>query len=335
MPRSLAAALLVLAVTAGDRGSGIANRISSDESRVTNQPVTALLHVFEEIQTHEGGQRPYPYQREAVEALEADVNQVTDLLVQGALARVASRAEELLPGARRLRDQVLLDHATALFEQAQERIRVADLNLGDRENPDLWATIVRGRDEARQALSEQRGERALTLSQSIIDDVDALLQPLRERALRGQREVRQVMQSFDDLGSAERTPNLVVQVRGLSASVDQLIEEGDYRQAIAVAEQTLARAHQVVTESKRSLADQGVTQIEGVIAQIIQHGGDNRLRQRYEAISLEFRHALELFYQQRFDEVLAQIELLRPRVDQLLADSIAAESRAPDSRTAP
>jgi hypothetical protein len=311
------ALVLTLAVVATLFGC---NQISSKRN------LSRLERILNEITVHEEDMVNPPYRAEEVLRLQADVNQVRDLIAREAYQEAVDQARRLMEQAPTLRDNVIADHAAAIRTQADEDISIAEQNDGQREDPDLWESILETRDRSREANSEQDWEDVISNSQQIIDDVETLLLTLRNHAREGLSEANNAMIQFDTLNAVAHVPDLVVESRELTSYVQTLIEERQYRLAIATADQALTRINETVIETKRSIANQGIAVLEDLIAEMVDHGVDFRLGERYRTFSDNFDRLLEFYFNSEFDQALGQINMLTPIAQMLVLDTYRAEA---------
>ncbi|MBN1477489.1 DUF4398 domain-containing protein [Candidatus Sumerlaeota bacterium] len=312
------ALVLTLAVVAALFGC---NQISSKRN------LSRLERILNEIAVHEDNNMATPpYRPEEVLRLQADVNQVRDLIAREAYQEAADQGRRLMEQAPVLRDNVIADHAAAMRTRADEDISIAEQNDGQRENPELWESILETRDRSREANSEQEWEDVISYSQQIVDDVETLLLTLRNNAREGLNEANNAMIQFETLNSMAHVPDLVVESRDLTSSVAALIEDRQYRLAIATADQALTRINETVIETKRSIANQGIAVLEDLIAEMVDHGVDFRLGERYRTFSDNFDSLLGFYFNNEFDQALGQINMLTPIAQILVLDTYRAEA---------
>jgi hypothetical protein len=210
--------------------------------------------------------------------------------------------------------------ALLAYEAAREDIRVAEGNMAQQENLNLWSRILQSRDLMTAARASEEWQTVIDQSERISADVRTLLQRLAIQADASLVQVRANMQAFEELGSEEHVPTLVEDSREYVRYVEMLIDQRQYRLAIATANEGLVRIERTVVESKRSLANQGIAEIEDLIVQIINAGGDRRMQERYIALTEEFDELLAHWYNQELDATLSGIEELRPMAEQMLSE---------------
>jgi hypothetical protein len=280
-----------------------------------------LQKILQEIQVHEGDERPYQFRRNEVEALESEVNQINDLIVREAYQEAADRARQRLETAPTLRDSVIQDHAAAIFQAAIDDIQIADANLGREEDPDLYAQIMETRERAREARAEQEWEDVIDLCQQIRDDVNTLLLNLKHRSEQALLEAENTRTAFDVYHAEQHAPALVVESNELVRRTRDQIDERQYQDALVTAAEALTRINETIFATKRSLSDQGMSRIEQLITEAVEHGVEFRHPDRYRSFSDKFESLAQLFYSDKFDEALAQIDLMLPDAQTLLMDT--------------
>ncbi|MBN1475972.1 hypothetical protein JXA47_04390 [Candidatus Sumerlaeota bacterium] len=216
--------------------------------------------------------------------------------------------------------EALAASAEIAFQAAGDDFLLAQGNMGEMEDPTLWVQILASRDLMTAARASEEWLIVIDQSQRIGTDVQTLLQRLAGQAEASLVQMRADMQAFEMLGAETHAPSLVEESRSCLHDVESLINQRQYRLAIATANVGLERIEQTVVGSKRSLANQGISEIEDLIAQIVNAGGDSRMTERYRALTEGFEDLLTHFYNCEFDEVLPGIEELRPVAEQMLSD---------------
>jgi hypothetical protein len=287
-----------------------------------------LNKILVQIQTHEGPDRPYRFQNEQVVSLENDINQVRDLIAREAYQEAADLARRRIETAPGLRDVVIQDHGTAIFQEADDDIKVAEQNDGRIEDPDLWSRILEMREDVRASRSEQAWDDVIEQSQEIKDAVGTLLLNLRNRASQAHNEALNRMTAFEALGAEQHVPAQVVESRQMVQNVEDLIEGRSYRLAIATAEEALTKINETIVATKRSLSNQGMSRIESLITEALEHGVDFRWPDRYRTFSDKFDQLFKFFYDTEYDQALLQITLMTPEAQRLLLDTYEHESNA-------
>lgn len=286
-----------------------------------------LQRILGQIQVHQGDTRPYVFQQQQTEELESNINQIGDLIAREDYQGAADLARRTMETAPQLRDLVVQDHAAAIRQQAENDIGIAQDNNGQSENADLWDRILQTQEEVREANAEQDWEDVIGGSQSIIDDVATLLLNLRNRANDGLQRARIAMTEFDTWQSRILVSPLVVESERLVANVESLISERRYRLAISSGDEALVKINETIIESKRVLSSQGIARLEDLLSDIIAHGGDFRLPERYRTFGDNFDALLQFFQRQQYDEALTQINTLTPVAQQLVLDTFQAEAQ--------
>ncbi len=288
-----------------------------------------MQRILSEIQVHEETtQGPYLFRNDEVVSLEGAIGDVGRMIAGEDYQGASERARQWMESAPALRDNIIAEHAQHILELAEADIGVAQDNMGNLEDPDLWDRILERRDRAREKRSEQNWEDVIEISQKIIDEVSILLINLQNRADQGLQRANIAMAEFDDLNAALYASALMVESQQLTAIVEEHIASRRYSLAITAAEQALTKINETIIASKSALSAEGIREIESLLTEIAEHGADLRLRDRYQAISDHYADLLRFHYNEDYDEALNQIRSLRPQAQTLLINTYQTEAEA-------
>jgi hypothetical protein len=238
-------------------------------------------------------------------------------------AKVASeKATQLLESTKQRR-------ASALKKEADDDVRVANNNLGNTINPQLYEKITKNNDAAQVALSKSKYEKTIELSLSVKQDVQTLLTALKEQAEENTRKADSLFADLLRELAQEHAPQYVTDTKKKIDEMKVLVTtDRAYRQANQVFSEIEALAQTGITESRRSRSKQKIQVLDRKLLRAFDEGAEQyrpdfllSCQQNYSAILKNFYPPIE-----NFVNVLEAADLLEPQIDRLILETRIASA---------
>lgn len=221
-------------------------------------------------------------------------------------------SQQALLKAKQLRSQVKLD-------EAKKAIEIANQNDGKLENPTSYKQINDNYSKAEKKYKSEKWLDSITLSESIISDVNMLLQRLKNVAATQLLSVEQKINEVKNQEAEKYAPSFFLELQDLRKQIDNFIKvKYDYKNAIATADRAMKKAQETITKIKEKKSQENISKLENDLAVAIVKGAEIYAKQLFDDCSISFDLLVQSYYNKEYDKVLQAAELLRPKVQQLI-----------------
>lgn len=238
---------------------------------------------------------------------------------------VASSAAEQ---AKTLVEDSKRKYANTRYQDARQEILVATKNNAHTgPEADRFNQIQEMSDDANEALQNEKWDRAINLSDTIISDVTTLLEPKKTAA---ETELQRATQEFNKMqaeGAERYAPEYIIDVQNLlKQAQNNLVEEKDYLTAKANAEDASRTAGDGTLRTRMKKAQEKIQEIETDIAKAVQLGCQVYVRELYAKVLDNYDKMISDFEKREYLKVLDTADLMRPQVDDLLYETRKASA---------
>ncbi len=231
--------------------------------------------------------------------------------------------------AEQLRIEVEERYASDLWTQAQEEIRVADINDLPRLDPDRYRRIREVRDEAQTARTDNDWPAVISLSQEIVDEVRTGLASLRNEADRRKIDAEQSLTELRRIGGETYAPEAVIQVRDdINRAIGIADTDRDYQLAINKFAEAKVKSEQGIEKVRREQARERLDQIEGLLTTALIEGAKQYQPEDYQKSSDLYDLLIVDYQEGRYTTVIEGADLLIPDAQRLVIETKRSASDA-------
>jgi len=258
------------------------------------------------------------------------INQANSSLASGDAGSALDNAKQAVSVAEQALEKSKTQYATDISNEAKAAVDVARLNQGEREDAQRFQTILDLYGKIDGYRSENKWDDVISTSRKVIEEVDILLQRLKNEAERTLVEAQNRLKALKAEGGQEYAPERVIEVTDLINQVEIYIsEKKDFINARNQAELALQKAREGIDATKREKSKEQISQIEALIVEAMDEGAEiyaedqlNAVNQLYDALTADFQ-------ENRFDKVLLSADVLKPKAQQLVftTKKAAADAR--------
>ncbi|MBI5154881.1 hypothetical protein HZA57_06560, partial [Candidatus Poribacteria bacterium] len=268
-----------------------------------------------------------PQKLEEIRGLIDRVNQLLQAGQAGDALVSAKQAQEL---AEQALAEIRADEARSMWDQAEEEIRVADVNGANRLDPQKYQKILELRTSASQARDAAEFMKQIADCRSIRQEVDTLLSELRTEADRRRLEAQRKLEELKSIGGQEEAPETVITVQDIIASAQREYDETrDYVLAQNQFKSATLEAERGIEEVLRVKSRGALDEIENLLATSLGEGAREFVPDEYERIVTLHESLITDFAEGRFNKVLLGAKDLKPRAQTLVLNT---KRKAADSR---
>jgi hypothetical protein len=229
------------------------------------------------------------------------------------------RAKKGVDTIKKVIDSARAKYAADRKQDAEEAIRLADINKGSEKDPQRYQKIQQLDTKARERMAKNKWDDVITLSDEIIIEVDNLLRPLKTDAERRQTTAINRFHEMEAQGAREFAPSYVVTVQDLLNTVDLLIKERhDYLEAQNKAEETIQKTEEGILKTKEAKSHKLLSFIEGELTTAYVKDAEIWAPELYKRAQEQFDQMLRHFYEKDYDFVLMTEEDITSRVAKLI-----------------
>lgn len=269
------------------------------------------------------------YQKAALQDAEAKLAGAQKNMDSGAFDPALAEAKVAQETATKLLADTLLAGATQLTKENTVHLDVLRRNkLDSGEKFTEISTLV---TQAQQAFDKQRYEKSMIASREVKVKVDALLQDLRERAEKNQRDAIAKFEAFkrNEVGLAE-APN---QAEAIDKKINELkdLVSPEQRKYLD-GEQVYTEIGQLVDEgtkvARKSRSEKQIKTLEDKLTTaVIEEAETYRLDQLRDAQD-KLQDILKNFEREDYQQVLTAADFLDPALDRLILESRLQAAKA-------
>lgn len=245
----------------------------------------------------------------------------------GAALDSAKRGLEL---AEQALQQSKVQYATDMAGMAKQAVDVAVLNQGSTIDPVRFEKINATFNQINEARAKDNWDQMITLATQVINEVDLLLQSLKNEAERQMIAAQNGLTAMKAEGAGVYVPERVIEVTDLVNQVGVLIQEKrDYISARNVAENAARKAQEGIDATRREKGKEAMDQIEQLILAAIEEGAQIYQDQQLAEVNQLYDSLTADFEENNFERVLLSADVLKPKVENMVFNTKkkAAEAR--------
>ncbi|MCB2155736.1 hypothetical protein KQI84_12700 [bacterium] len=311
----LAILLLALALT-----------VTACKGTRTNVAIKKTQEMLAEIENLRGAE----HNPEKVEEIRSLINQANSQLA----AEQTGQAFVLAKQAQTTADQTLIDvrsaEARALWTEAEEEIRVADINSGNRIDPDRYQRILDLRSEAEEARANNDFTQTIQLAREIKGEVATLLSELKTEAERQRIQAEQKLLELKSVGGGTYAPETVINVQDVIARAEKTMgEDRDYVLAANQFIEAAREAERGIEQVLREQSEEMIDEIENLLASALSEGAREFVPEQYNTVVNLHEVMIGDFNENRYNKVKLQAKELKPMAQNLV---LTTKRKAADSR---
>ena len=264
-----------------------------------------------------------------LDAALAQINDAQSKLNTQSYPEARQTASTASATAKTLLSNVIQRHAEDLQKLASVWLSRAAINEAQQINQTRLQEIQAANDQGIDQFGKQKYEAAIETFQSVVDNVQSLLAPLRTQAEQGLAETRQMREELVTEGSPEFAPEFIETIDRQIADLERYLnQEYNYRAALS----TLAEARQTrqegIKETKRVKSERLINEIDNLMATALNLDAELYAQQTLRGVTREHEGLLRQYYDQKYDTVLQQGETLRQQADGLILETKREAARS-------
>lgn len=311
-----AATPLILILVAALSLTGCQRQRAENSLKKTQQKLS-------EIEVNYGGMEHAP---ERVESIQQQIDNARGLLASDA-GQALSIAKDAGASADQLLEQVKPKQAEKLFAQAQDEIRVADINDLPRVDPERYNRIRELKTKANEAKSNSDWDDVITLSNEIIGEVSTGLAGLKLESDRRGIDAEQALTDLTKIGGNIYAPEVVIAVRTDTDLARKIAEEDrDYVLAANKFAEAKNRAEQGIIQVLREKSREAIEEIEGHLTEALIEGAKQFKNDDYQSANRLFEGVLVDYKEGRYNAVIEASKILLDRAQTLVIETKRAAS---------
>ena len=232
--------------------------------------------------------------------------------------------------SKELLERTKTAHANWLREQAFDSIKIAQKNNGQGENPEKYAQIISANEKGGEQLAKEKWDAAIeTFDKQVIKEVEFLLSNLKNQAVQGLAEARQIEEELKAEGAPDNAPEYMTRIAAQIAEIDKFINvEKDYRSALNTRDQARQTKQEGIQQTKLVKSEKEIRDIENLLDEATSLQAEIYALQSYNAVSKEFENVIAQFLGKNYDTVLASTPKLKPQVEDLILETKRESARS-------
>ncbi|GAB4312284.1 MAG: hypothetical protein Kow0059_02700 [Candidatus Sumerlaeia bacterium] len=219
-------------------------------------------------------------------------------------------------------------YANTRFQDARNEILVATKNNGPSQDPERFQKIQKLSEDAGEALQKEKWDRAINLSDQIINEVTTLLEPVKIKAETMLNRAEEEFRKMQAEGASTYAPEYIIDVQNLLKQARSKLEEDkDYLTAQNNAENALRTASDGILRTQMKKAQEQIQLIETDIAKAVQLRAPLFVPELYEKVLDNYDKMMADFEKGLYTRVLDTSDFVRPQVRDLLYETRKASAR--------
>jgi hypothetical protein len=259
------------------------------------------------------------YAPDSLQQSRENINRANQRLNQRQYSDALASAKE----AARLAEDTLTksktQRANVKINDAKAAIDVADLNEGSKQDPERYEKIQGLYAKAKERLAKNKWDAVIDLSDQVMNEVDLLLNRLRNEA---ERKLQDVKNSLLDMRTQEvqkYAPEYVIEVTDYYNTIEQMIKvKRDYLGAKNQSDRAIAKAEEGILKTKEKKSQEQISTIESDLSIAIIKGAEIYAPDRLKSCVDTFEAMVKDYFEKKFDTVLMTAEVLKPQVKDLI-----------------
>ncbi len=264
-----------------------------------------------------------------LESIRTNINRANQELQSGQAAQAKSTAKAALTEAEQALISVLVSEANKSFNDANDEIRVGDINQASRIDAVRYQTII----ELKQRMDEERAkndnEAVIATARTIVNEMRTLLNPLETRAKRAQSTAETKLQDLKSEGGTQYAPEAVIAVQDLITGANKIsTQDRDYGLAQVQFEDATRRAEEGIDQVKRAKCDERMTEINSLMATALLEGAKVYVPDQWQNAERLIDTLIADFNSNKYDRVLLGANEVRPKVEELVYSTKRAAADA-------
>jgi len=307
----LAVILLATVFFAGCQRTRAENSLRKTQSKLAN------------IESNYSGEKHDPAELAAIRQKVSDAN--TTLTSDAAAALTAAR--EAAARADQLLESIKPKHGNAVYAEAQNEIRVADINDLQRLEPAPYQRIRELKGQADEAKNANKWDDVIKFSEQIKNEVLSGLAQLKNEADRKERDANQALDQLRGEAGNRYAPEVVVTVQSEIQNASKISnEDRDYVLAANRFAEAKNKAEEGVVQVLRRRSREAIEEIEGNITTALIEGAKQFKNDDYEKANEFYLRIITDFEEGRYRPVIEASKVLLSQTQILVIETKRAAS---------
>jgi hypothetical protein len=257
------------------------------------------------------------------------INEATDLINTGQYKEARTAAKEASERSKVLLNNTKIQYSNHLKNQANTWLKIVDKNQGKQENPTLYGQIQTGNQQGLEYIEKEKHDSAIKTLSKVYDDIQFLLQNLKNESIEGLAEANQMKQDLVNEEAENHAPEFVQKMQGHIDEIKRFIEvEFDFRNAINTRNLARQDKQEGIQKTKEVKSQKQIVIIENLLDTATDLGAEIFALQSFREISKDFENMLTQFYDRNYDTVLSLAPNLLPEVEDLIVETKREAARA-------